>query len=91
MNATERDLTPLCQRLAMRYAAEGRAHPLVAAVAVAVRGRAGLGPDAFAAELGVALSMVEAAERGELPAEHLPSPYLDHADQRLIALLAERG
>lgn len=50
----------------------GAAHPEVAASVLAVRGRSGLDPEAFARRAGVEVAVLLAAEAGELGRDQLP-------------------
>lgn len=74
------DLTALCERLARRLDAEGAPHPLVAAVALAVRGHLGLDPSAAADHLGVDAAELAAVEAGEVAWADVP-PAVRHAAQ----------
>jgi hypothetical protein len=66
------DVTRLCERLAERLAGQGAPFPVAGAVALAVRGGAGVDRTHFAAELGLDPAELARAERGELPFEQLP-------------------
>ena len=74
------DLTALCERLAERLGAEGYAHPLAAAVALAVRGRQGVDADTFADELGIAPDELRRVESGLVPLHDFPGALLLLAD-----------
>lgn len=50
----------------------GAAWPEVAAAVLEVRGRAGLGPEAFATRAGVDVEVLGRAEAGELARDQLP-------------------
>ena len=50
----------------------GARHPEVAASVLAVRGAAGLGPEAFARRAGVEVDVLRRAEAGEISREQLP-------------------
>jgi len=66
------DLTRLCERLAERLAADGARYPVDAAVALAVRGRAGVDRRSFADDLGLDPDELGRMERGEVPFERFP-------------------
>ena len=66
--------TRLVLRMADVLAAGGAAYPMAGALATAVRGRQQLDRDAFAAQLGVRVDEVEAAEAGRTPLRQLPAP-----------------
>ncbi|MCU0270173.1 MAG: hypothetical protein MUF83_16210, partial [Acidimicrobiales bacterium] len=55
------------------------AHPLVGAVALAVRGHHGVPTDEFAARLGLAPEVLAAVEAGHVPPQELPRPLIDGA------------
>jgi hypothetical protein len=66
------DVTRLCERLAERLAREGAPFPGAGAVALAVRGGAGVDRSTFAAQLGLDPHELALAENGALPYEQLP-------------------
>lgn len=59
-------------RIADTIGGHGARHPEVAASVLAVRGAAGLDPDAFARRAGVDLDLLSRAEAGELGRDELP-------------------
>jgi hypothetical protein len=67
------DLTRLCERLAERLAAEGARYPEAGAVALAVRGRAGVDRPTFADDLGLDPDELRRVERGEVPFDEFPA------------------
>lgn len=66
------DVTRLCERLAERLAAEGAPFPVAGAVALAVRGEAGVDRVTFADELGIDPQELEHIEGGTVPFDQLP-------------------
>jgi hypothetical protein len=66
------DLTRLCERLAERLRCAGAEHPCVAAVALAVRGLAGLTVEEFALMTGVSGWRIDEIERGDSSWSDLP-------------------
>ena len=66
------DLTRVCERLAQRFAIDGAAHPVAAAVVVAARGHRAQTPEEFATEHQLPLEALSRAEAGETPWEDLP-------------------
>lgn len=77
------DVTRFCGRLADRMAADDCRFPVVAAVALAVRGRDGLDRQAFATSLGIDVEQLEQAEGGMLPLEELPRALVERARETL--------
>lgn len=59
-------------RIAATIGGRGARHPEVAASVLAVRGAAGLDPDAFARRAGVDADLLRRAEAGELGRDELP-------------------
>ena len=74
--AWDTDQTLLCERLAERLRHQGFAHPVAAAVALAVRGSHAEDRPTFARRLGVPVALVEALDEGEVALERLPEPLL---------------
>lgn len=70
------DQTLLCERLAERLRHQGSAHPVAAAVALAVRGSLGLDRAAFAARIGLDVVELERIDDGAVPLDALPTPIL---------------
>jgi len=77
------DQTLLCERLAERLRDRGFAHPVAAAVALAVRGNLGCDQPAFAARLGLAVDVVEAIDGGAVALADLPPAVLLRARHAL--------
>ncbi|MCB0995452.1 MAG: hypothetical protein KDB21_10195 [Acidimicrobiales bacterium] len=84
------DATRLCERLALRFAAQGLAHPVAAAAAAAARGAHGLTIDNYAERLGLDPHLLRRIEAGELAWAHLPTvlgaDLSTHAGVDLLAL-----
>lgn len=70
------DVGRLCERLAARLADEGARHPATAALTLIARGERGLPASSFAVEVGVAMTELAAAERGDVALADLPMPLL---------------
>ena len=66
------DITALCERVASRKARAGARHPVAAAVAYCARAHTGLATDAFAAQVGLTTTDVEALEDGEVAWADVP-------------------
>lgn len=83
-------LMGLLERVAVRLAHEGAAHPVAGAAALAARGHAGMDQAAFARAHELAVETVDAAERGDLPLNELPETLLsivvDHPGLDLVAI-----
>ena len=62
----------VCRRVADAIGAGGGLHPEVAAAVLAVRGAAGLEPDAFARRAGVDVDVLRRVEAGEIDRDQLP-------------------
>ncbi len=90
------DQTLLCERLAERLHHQGVAHPVAAAVALAVRGDLGCDRRGFAARLGLDPAVVEAADAGQVALADLPAPivlaarHAIHLDLDRLAVIAQR-
>lgn len=65
-------MAALIERFARRYAADGFAHPRVAATVVTARGWAGQDRADFAAEVGLTVEALEQAEMGHVDPASLP-------------------
>lgn len=74
------DVTLFCRRLAERLAGEGYEHPVVASLALAVRGRRGTTTEELAAELGLPPERLAAIEAGEVAVDDLPPALLAAID-----------
>jgi hypothetical protein len=66
------DLTSVCERLAVRFASDGAAHPVAASVVLAARGHSGLDTSEFAKYHELPVDALRRAEAGEMPWEDLP-------------------
>lgn len=82
------DQTLLCERLAERLRDQGFAHPVAAAVALAVRANLGCDRAAFAARLDLDLDAVEAMDAGAVALGDLPPAVVLHARHELHLDLA---
>lgn len=74
--AWDTDHTLLCERLAERLHHRGSAHPVAAAVALAVRGTHGLDQAAFALRLGLDLDELARIDDGQVALADLPESIL---------------
>ena len=75
-DAWDTDQTLLCERLAERLRHRGSAHPVAAAVALAVRGAQGLDPATFAARTGLDPDELRRIDDGQVPLDQLPPSIL---------------
>jgi hypothetical protein len=75
-DAWDTDQTLLCERLAERLRNRGSAHPVAAAVALAVRGAQGLDQRTFADRSGLDLDELRRIDDGQVALEDLPAPIL---------------
>lgn len=85
------DLTALCERLARRLRSGGAAHPEVAAVALAVRGRHGVDRAELAAILGLGDAQLAAVESGAIGWSEVPASLRAEADRCAGLTLARLG
>ncbi|MDZ7731838.1 MAG: hypothetical protein U5R31_00855 [Acidimicrobiia bacterium] len=83
------DVTRFCERLAAGLEPERCAHPVAAAVALAVRGRRGVTADQFADQLGLDVAEIAAVEAGRVPLDELPVPLHEAAIATVGLDLAE--
>lgn len=82
-HAWDTDQTLLCERLAERLRDQGYAHPVSAAVALAVRANLACDRAAFATRLGLDLGAVEAIDAGAVALDDLPPAVLLQARHEL--------
>jgi len=73
---TSDQLDGTVERLSLRFAAQGFLHPRVAAVAITMRGIAGVELSVYAERVGVSVDVLRRIEAGELAAPDVPSALL---------------
>lgn len=81
----------LFERLAERLQQAGVQHPIAATVALVARGDRGLSKQEFAAEVGVAIEVINSAESGDLTLQRTLAALGEAAPADVNVLIADLG